>query len=61
MFIMANTTMKFDASCSTDPDLPSKIYGPAAQGKFFEWLVLTVLALMDFLLLNLLHEYLRYL
>ena len=37
MFLMAdpNVTMKFDSSCSTDPDLSPKIYGPAAQGTLY--------------------------
>ena len=37
MFFMAdpNVTMKFDSSCSTDPDLSPKIYNPAAQGTLY--------------------------
>ena len=37
MFLMAdpNVTMKFDSSCSTDPDLSPKIYGPADQGTLY--------------------------
>ena len=34
MFFKADpdVSIKFDASCSSDPDLSPKTYGPAAQG-----------------------------